>query len=336
MSDETPATPTEEAAADAQPKSEAQPERAAPPPPALSADQLSGKVFLRWNSVALVLGALVLAGGILLSPGQATPLTDLGAFDPLRFLGDARWDQGKAEVARYAAARVFYGQKQDYELVRIAVKEGFKPAEWVKGAGPDALKTIAIHDVPTHRPYSYRQQVVVHVPRADPRELWAAAMSSQEWCGATFVRLRAGPEGVERIAHSYWEGEGERSDRLPRGVVLADQVPFLVRAIDWQRTPALDLALLPTLLGNRAPASEPQAARLERLADEEIAVPAGTYSCRHVRVIRQTARGEEVDHYWIGTGPERPLVKFKDATGEGQLSSLTWMAYWEDGADKVR
>jgi hypothetical protein len=317
----------------------AAPEPAAPTAPALSEDQLSGALFRRWNGGAFVLGVLVLVGAAFMTrggaPGATGPQT---TFDPLRFSSDARWDQGQAEIARYEARRVIYSRPQTYELVRIAVKERFDPAQGIKGEAPtslDAIKTIAVHDTPTHRAYRYRQQLVVQMPRRDPRQVLASSMSSQEWCGSTFVRLVAGPDlskGLQRTIHSYFDGEGDQKDQLPPGVVLADQVPFLVRAVHWQRTPKLELGLLPTLLSNHGLQSAPVSAVLERVGEEELTVPAGTFKCVHVRVLRATPTGEAVDHYWVAETEGRPLVKFQDATGEGQLASLAWKTYWEDSA----
>jgi len=148
------------------------------------------------------------------------------------------------------------------------------------------------------------------------------------------VRLVSAGEGkgLLRTIHSYFSGEGDQRDQVPPGAVLADQVPFLVRAVHWQRTPKLELSLLPTLLSNHGLPSAPAAAVLERIADEEVTVPAGTFQCVHIRVLRATPAGEAVDHYWVAKDAGRPLVKFQDATGEGQLASLTWEAYWEDPA----
>ena len=323
-----PANPAELAAVSAPP------EPASQSGPALSEDQTSGRLFRRWNGGVLALAVLVLAGAAFMTRGGSPlPPDSTAPFDPLRFLGDPRWDQGRAEIARYDARRVMYSKPQTYELIRIAVKERFDPAQGVKGEGPgalDAIKTIAVHDTPTHRSYRYRQQVVVQMPRRDPRQVLASSMSSQEWCGSTFVRLQGTPKGLARTIHSYFGGEGDRQDLVPLGAVLADQVPFLVRAVDWVRSPTLQLTLLPTLLSNRGPQSQLQAATLERVGEEELEVPAGTFTCVHVRVLRATGAGEVVDHYWVGTGPGRPLVKFLDASGEGQLKSLEWDAYWED------
>jgi len=311
---------------------------AAPPAPTLTPDQLSGRLFLRWNGGALVLGLLVLVGAAFMTRGSSPVTTGPESrFDPLRFTSDGRWDQGRAEIARYQARRVIYSRPQAYELIRIAVKERFDPAQGVKGEAPgslDVIKTIAVHDTPTHRAYRYRQQLVVQVPRLDPRQVLAASMSSQEWCGSTFVRLasRAAVKGLQRTIHSYFAGEGDQVDQVPVGTVLADQVPFLVRAVHWQRTPKLELSLLPTLLSNHGQQSDPVAAVLERVAEEEITVPAGTFKCVHIRVLRTTSAGEAVDHYWVAKDAGRPLVKFQDATGEGELISTAWEAYWEDPA----
>lgn len=297
-------------------------------PPALSEDQLSGALFRRWNAGALVFGLAGLAiGSAFVTTSGKTP--SITPHDPTGFLAHARWDDGKAEVARYDAVRTLYGKPRAYELVRIVVKEPFDPAAWVKAdtarAGVlDALKLITSHDTPTGRAYRYRQQLVVRVARADARHLLDASMSSQEWCGNTFVRLLPGPKDVRRTVHSYWDGEAERSDTLPRGIWLEDQLPLTLRSLDWAQQGELKVRLLPTTLSNRAPAGKPAEATIKRTGEETLAAAGTQYACDRIQV----QVGKRTLEYWIARDGERPLVKFKDGTGQGTLKSLTRTAYW--------
>ena len=147
------------------------PEAAAP---TLTPSQVSGRTFRRYNLAALACGAAALAAGAPWAlSGEGA---QVAAHDPLGFARDARWDDGKAEVARYTAQRTIYGSPRDFELIRIAVKEPFDPAQRVK---PDAdrpgvlsaIKTVAVHEVPCGRAYTYRQQLICRLAQADPRRL---------------------------------------------------------------------------------------------------------------------------------------------------------------------
>lgn len=291
-----------------------------PPPPALTEDQTSGRMFVRWNAVTLLVGIVALLLGWFATRAQ-------GAEGPAAF--DAGWDDGEAEVARYDARRTVYAQERPYELVRIVVKEPFDPRTGVKPDVAregllDAFKVGAVHQVPTGKPYEYRQTTFVHVDRGEPRRALQACMGSQEWCGNTFVRVVREGAGFRRMAHSYWDGQADWSDALG-DVWLEDQLPLTVRALDPSTKP-FEVDLLPTLLANKAPRTQPARARVQvDPRDERVTTPAGTFACARwtVEVDGRTLR------YWVATdAPRRPLVKYEDGTGAATLRSLQRDAYW--------
>ncbi|MCA8921407.1 MAG: hypothetical protein KDD82_06330 [Planctomycetes bacterium] len=296
-------------------------------PPTLTPSQVSGRTFRRYNLAALACGAAALAAGAPWAlSGEGA---QVAAHDPLGFARDARWDDGKAEVARYTAQRTIYGSPRDFELIRIAVKEPFDPAQRVK---PDAdrpgvlsaIKTVAVHEVPCGRAYTYRQQLICRLAQADPRRLLDATSSSQEWCGSTFVVLARKGAGFAREAHSYWDGQGDWADRIEGELWLEDQLAFTLRGLDPERAPG-KVRLLPSILSNKAPATQPLEATIEcKARGEEQVVPAGSFRCAHWVV---TVGGQTRD-YWVSEEGARPLVAFDDGVTRGQLRSLERAAYW--------
>lgn len=308
------------------------PEAAAPPPPAptLTDDQTSGRMFARWNLVTLIIGVIAVLLGLFAARarGQDAPTAPDG--DATGFAGQAAWDDGKAEVARYDARRTLYGRERAYTLVRVAVKEPFDPHQGVKADRPgpgvvEAFKLVAVHEVPTGKPYDYRQTTFTHVSRQRPRDVLSLTMSSQEWCGNTFVRVLRGERGLTRAAHSYWDGQADWQDELPSGTWFEDQLPFTLRALDPAAGPQ-EVDLLPTTLGNEAPRTTPLRARLEvEATDEVVTTPAGTFRCARWAVTLP----DRVARYWVAADrPLRPLVRYEDATGAGTLTSLERSAYW--------
>lgn len=308
------------------------------PPPALTERQTSGGLFVTWNGVGLVVGLLALAGGLALARPWS-PARGLSAFEPSRpwdpagFAQDAVWDDGLAEVARYDAVRTVYGEQQAYELVRVAVEESFDPRFGVRPAddarGLPAFRTLASHATPTHRPYVYQQTVVVHLSRRDPRVVLGATMGSQEWNGVTYVELTRTAAGwLRRVAHSYFEGEGDRVDRLVGDAWLEDQLPFLVRALPLEAGARHEVKLLPSLLSNRAPREAAAPAVVTVGAPEELTVAAGTFRCAPITVTRED--GSPPLRYWVALEGARPLVRYEDSSGAGSLRTLERTAYWED------
>ena len=336
------------------PSPASQPPASSPPP---DQDALSGRKFMRWNLVAFLLGLLALGAGLLALRGRAEGregAPDAGggeASDAGALLFQPRWDDGRAEVARYAAWRTIYGQERPYELVRVAVKEPFDPAARVKpdaarpgipggASGPgvvDAIKTVAAHRIGVPpKPYEYRMSLVVRVPRRAPDRLLDASMSSQEWCGNTFVLVRGALPALpwRREVRGYFDGQADREDGLPEGTILEDQLPLLVRTLDLSGGPR-EVTLLPTLLGNKAPDARPYPARIYRArADVLVEVPAGRFRADElvVQATDGTTPAERpVPRYLVACTGARALLRYEDGTGRGELTSLERSAYWSEG-----
>lgn len=319
------------------------PPDAAPAPAPLDDDALSGRKFVRWNLGALLIGLLACAGGVLLLRARPAHAGDEGPSDPSGLLLQARWSDGLAEVARYAAFRTIYGRERGYELVRVAVKEPFDPAARLKPdtarAGVvDAIKTVAAHRIGVPpKPYEYRLSLIVRVPRREPARLLDATMSAQEWCGNTFVLVRGALPARPwlRESHGYFDAEGpaDQTDTLPADTILEDQLPLLVRTLDLSAGPR-EVTLLPSLLGNKTRTSAPYRARISRIeAGARVTVPAGTFTVDEVAVVPLEGEGtpeRPLLSYTVGTSGARPLVRYADRTGRGQLTRLERIAYWRE------
>jgi len=296
-------------------------------PPALTPDQVSGKTFRRYNLAALLLGVVAIGVGApwALAQQAAGP----AVHDPLGFAQHPRWSDGKAEVARYAAVRTIYGGEREFELIRIAVREPYDPARRVKPdtsrpGAVDAIKTVAVHEVPSGKPYAYRQQVICRVAQADPRHLFDATSSSQEWCGSTFSLLVRRGAGFEREAHCYFDGLGDWTDRVRGDALVEDQLPFVVRGLSPDTT--LTLQVLPSILTNKAAPTRPVEATLScRERGVEKTVPACTFRCAHW--VLEVAGAER--HFWVAEDDTRPLVAFDDGITRGELRSVERDAYWQ-------
>jgi hypothetical protein len=178
--------------------------------------------------------------GLLVACGSAGPLeSNLQQRPPPGPAGsfgeDHRWDDGKAEVCRYAAEEMVEGEKRSFEAVSIVAAELFDPRQMVKKEKYEpslvpVLKCNWFLRIPTGV-YSYQQMASLFVRRSDALAM-KAAFSSQEWCGQTFAEWRRDRPGL--AAHSYWDGEGDQTYELDAelgaDVLFYEQVPLWIRA----------------------------------------------------------------------------------------------------------
>lgn len=277
-----------------------------PAPAALTPAQTSGALFVRWNVGTLLVAALAFVGGAFVV--RANP-SARAAWDPAGLLTDARWDDGRAEVARYAARSQVDGKELTGEVVRVAtlLTEG--------------VRSVEIHTGPTGQRYDLRRSVGLLLDRRDPRRVLAAEAVSSDWRGTTTVRLRRAGGTLVRDVAVVLEGH-VAEDRLEGEPWLEDQLPLLLRAVDWSAQDRLEVALLPA--GSSA---RPAPAQVARAGFEQVKTPAGTFDCVRVEV----TSGERMWRFWLATTGEhartRPLVAWQDAAGRFELTSIERRAW---------
>ncbi len=143
------------------------------------------------------------------------------------------WDDGKAELSRYAAEEIVEGEKRKFTAWSVIVAEHFDPKAMVKAdewsaATIPVLKCNWFLNIPTGV-YSYQQMASLFLRRADGLVM-KAAFSNQEWCGMTFAQWRRDQDGL--AIHSYWQGEGDQRYAMPElatNTLFHEQLPLWIR-----------------------------------------------------------------------------------------------------------
>ncbi|MBM4014336.1 MAG: hypothetical protein FJ293_05160 [Planctomycetes bacterium] len=144
-----------------------------------------------------------------------------------------QWDDGKAELSRYAAEAVVEGERRSFTAWSIVVSEWLDPRQMVKVEAFDpgvvpVLKCNWTVSIPTGVA-AYQQMATLFMRRADALVM-KAAFSSQEWCGITFASWRRDREGMQY--HSYWDGEADGTwpiEKLATNALFHEQVPLWIR-----------------------------------------------------------------------------------------------------------
>ena len=191
-----------------------------------------------WNSLSqlsrLAIAALLLCCSC---SGTSSNSQNRAAFNDTNEDFWKRWGDGRAELSAYDFTQPRYGELRKGLAVSIFVTEDFSLEEGVKsdtqprpeGVVP-VLKLNLVEDFPTGV-YDYNLMTSVfsalssttHYPLGSTLKV---SFSSQEWCGHVYQQLRRKNDTLESNAHSYFSGEGDRSEqfRIPRDGVLEDSL----------------------------------------------------------------------------------------------------------------
>ncbi len=145
----------------------------------------------------------------------------------------AYWNQGKAELTRYALTQARYGELREGDAVLVFVTEDFLSEPQVKLESDPAGRAVTpVLKLNTMKQfitgiYPYSMMTSVFSPVAGGAAL-KVTTTSQEWCGHTFTQLNHRDAGYEVSAFSYFEQEGDQHFNLP-SVVLEDELWTRIR-----------------------------------------------------------------------------------------------------------
>lgn len=214
------------------------------------------------------------------------------------FFRSGYWTDGKAEFNTYTAKMVRYGVARDCEVTHIIVREPWdpsqlvKPDDWQRPGTGNVLKLNQILHIPTGM-YFYQQMhsAFWEIPASGPAHLVKWSLTSNDGCGNTWKMGVRSDKGWLYEWRTYWDGMagGEETVTPPEGAVFADELPLLVRALDFQKSSGeLTMPLLPGVIISKKDRLQAESARLSwEKSKEHIVVKVATAKGAH-RLVLET------------------------------------------------
>lgn len=287
-----------------------------------------------------ILTVLVLAAGLLgcddppaSSSSAPPPITDAD------YLTASHWNDGQAEVAFYRVQRTRdqYDRARDQQFLvgTYLVKHRFSPTEMTKttdGSGVPSFKYALFYELESGS-YQYKRNWVVNARQDDLRP-FKQSFTSFDWCSNLYRELAFPPDGpVEGRMRSDDYGNRRTSFSAQPQSYPPAQLPLLVRALD--ATPGDTLAFAVTSADSSAhvPAQAVHAGR------DSVETPAGTYEATRIVVHYDRPvpsligeRSARTETYWIGTGPQRRLLRLAAPDGRYQMALVEHLRspYWQE------
>jgi len=169
------------------------------------------------------------------------PTTAFAQFTTALLQNNSYWGDGKAEFNIYDAQIVREGAPRPCEVLHILLREPFDPKQFVKTDKPNqpdtiqVLKLNQILHVPTGL-YVY-QQMHSNFWRVDNGQLVKFSLTSNDGFGNTYKEGRREGDGFACEFRTYSDGVagGKETLALPANGYFYDELPWLVRTIDFQK-----------------------------------------------------------------------------------------------------
>jgi hypothetical protein len=164
---------------------------------------------------------------------------------------DLSYFSGKAEVNTYQLNKARYNGVHPGEAVLIFVTEPFLIDEQVKSDHPNEDNSVPILkmnriDRFSTGIYDYSIYTSVFTPTSkfDPTYPLKVTLSSQDWCGQTFMQLNNN-QGFDFMLRSYFETEGDTSSHLE--YTITEDNLFNLARIDTALLPRGEFDIIPTM-----------------------------------------------------------------------------------------
>lgn len=156
------------------------------------------------------------------------------------------WFSGEAEITSYELEQARYGEIRQGKAVLVYVTEDFLPDIQVKADAQNASNIPVLKLNATKKfntgiyPYSVMQSTFY--PVSNDQHAIKISSSMQEWCGHVYMQLN-NRDDYEINAHSYFEGEADKSYKLDKSV-LENELWTQLR-LDPKQLPTGDLDVIP-------------------------------------------------------------------------------------------
>lgn len=245
------------------------------------------------------------------------------------------WNRGQAEITSYQLEQARYGAMNPGTAVTIFVTEPFSTTEQVKADEPGADSTQVLKLNLTKNfntgiyPYSMMLSVFTPVAREKHPRALKATVSSQEWCGHTFLQLNLKPDGYHGWLRSYFQSEGDR-EFSAGAAPLEDEIWTLIR-IDPASLPTGDFEMIPgglyARLRHRLP--QPEQARATLTGEGDLLTYTVDYpELKRSLAIHFTRAFPYTIEAWEETGPSGFGDGVKQLTTRATLKKRLMIDYW--------
>lgn len=158
----------------------------------------------------------------------------------------AYWFSGEAEITSYELEQARYGEIRKGKAVLVYVTEDFLPDVQVKADAQNASNIPVLKLNATKKfntgiyPYSVMQSTFY--PVSNDQHAIKISCSMQEWCGHVYMQLN-NRDAFEINAHSYFEGEADKSYKLDK-TILENELWTQLR-LDPKQLPTGDIKVIP-------------------------------------------------------------------------------------------
>jgi hypothetical protein len=240
---------------------------------------------------------------------------------------DALWDDGLAEVARYEAERIVYGQTRHFEYTHILVKEDFNKEYNVKTddySRRDLFPVMKVNQfarIPTEK-YPYHYLSSLFYKREKPGQLHKMTSSSQEWCGNTFKAFDHKGKNYRYLYSSYWDGQGNDHMKLKGNIWFEDGLSYTLRALNFRQGLSFEKPVLESQVSNKA--SKPAIYQAYFQVEDD------TTLTQKAWLVKVQLDKENISRYWFAR--DYPNILLKQESHDGRKLRLTEAsreAYWE-------
>jgi hypothetical protein len=252
------------------------------------------------------------------------------------------WNDGNAEVAEYEGTRLIYGKPRTHTHHLITVKEDFLTHNMVKADWPlegknvfPVIKQNAVSTVATENyPYHFMSSVFLSVEKPTTGAI-KLTTTCHEWCGITtreFIRTNGTLGTTRQTWMSYWEGQGngKSNPEFPENTVFMEELPLLVRMIQYRDTLTFPLNVMDNQTTSKT-MSEPQTSSYTLLVQDPLnvlPVPYGTFNAEEYWTVVLRSSDRTLTFHVERKFPHHLLAYSLGDGREYKLKSLERWDYW--------